>query len=79
MRKTSKLRKLFALALCLVMACSMSIGAFAAEISDVEYTQKSGNCEVVTIDLDDVLAIAEEFNPNARSISLPACLLVKVL
>lgn len=41
MRKTSKLRKLFALALCLVMACSMSIGAFAAEISDVEYTQKS--------------------------------------
>lgn len=72
MRKTSKLRKLFALALCLVMACSMSIGAFAAEISDVEYTQKSGNCEVVTIDLDDVLAIAEEFNPNARSISLPA-------
>ena len=69
MRKTSKLSKLFALALCLVMACSMSIGAFAAEISDVEYTQKSGNCEVVTIDLDDVLAIAEEFNPNARSIS----------
>lgn len=70
MRKTSKLSKLVAMVLCLVMACSMSAVAFAAEVCDVDYTQDNVNSEVVTIDLDEILANAEEFNPNARSISL---------
>lgn len=72
MRKTSKLSKLVAMVLCLVMACSMSVAAFAAEAADVGYAQENANPEVVTIDLDEALANAEEFNPNARSISLEA-------
>lgn len=70
MRKTNNLTRLLALVLSLVMMCSMSVGAFAAEVEDVEYTQDGENCEVVTIDLEEVLANAEEVNPNARSFTL---------
>lgn len=68
MRKTNNLTKLLALVLSLVMMCSMSVSAFAAEVADVEYTQDGENCEVITIDLDEVLANAEEVNLNGRTV-----------
>lgn len=67
MKKTNNLTKLLALGLSLVMMCSMSVSAFAAEVPDVEYNQDSENCEVITIDLDEVLDSAEEVNLNARA------------
>lgn len=70
MKKTNTLTKLLALVLSLVMMCSMSVSAFAAEVADVEYAPDIENCEVITIDLNEVLAKAEEFNLNARSIFL---------
>lgn len=70
MRKTNNLTKLLAFVLSLVMMCSMSVSAFAAEVADVEYVQDNENGEVVTIDLDEVFATAEEVNPNVRSFTL---------
>lgn len=78
MRKTNNLTKLLALVLSLVMMCSMSVSAFAAEVPDVEYNQDSENCEVITIDLDEVLANAEEINMNGRTVlTLAASTLAK--
>ena len=56
MKKTNNLTKLLALVLSLVMMCSMSVSAFAAEMPDVEYNQDSEIGEVITIDLDEALA-----------------------
>lgn len=67
MKKTNTLTKLLALVLSLVMMCAMSVGAFASELADVEYTQDGENCTVITIDLDDILAEADVGNLNARS------------
>lgn len=73
MRKTSSLSKLIALALSLIMACSMSVSAFAAEVPDTVYSQNTENCEVITIDLDEILAETDVENLNARaSITLDA-------
>ena len=78
MRKTNNLTKLLALVLSLVMMCSMSVSAFAAEVTDVEYTQDGENSEVITIDLDEVLANAEEINLNGRTVvTLAASTLAK--
>lgn len=72
MRKTNKLTKLLALVLSLVMMCSMSVSAFAAEVANVEYAQDGADCEIITIDLDDILSNAEEVNPYSRATySLP--------
>lgn len=73
MRKTSNLSKVIALALSLIMAFSMSASAFAAEVADITYSQATDNCEVITIDLDEILAETDVENLNARaSISLGA-------
>lgn len=78
MKKTNTLTKLLALVLSLVMMCSMSVSAFAAEVADVEYEQNGENCEVITIDLDEVLANAEDINLNGRTIvPLPTSTLAK--
>lgn len=78
MKKTNNLSKLIALVLSLVMMCSMSVSAFAAEVADVEYTQAGENCEVINIDLDEVLAEAEEININGRTVlTLAASTLAK--
>lgn len=66
MKKTNTLTKLLALVLSLVMMCSMSVSAFAAEVVDVEYDQETENCEVITIDLDEILDDADIENLNAR-------------
>ena len=78
MKKTNNLTKLLALVLSLVMMCSMSVSAFAAEMPDVEYNQDSEIGEVITIDLDEALANAEEVNLNGRTVlNLAASTLAK--
>lgn len=73
MRKTNNLTKLLALVLSLVVMCSMSVSAFAAEVADVEYAQDGENCEVITINLDEILTETDIENLNARgSITLEA-------
>lgn len=66
MKKTNTLTKLLALVLSLVMMCSMSVSAFAAEVADVEYASDIENCEVITIDLDEILDDADIENLNTR-------------
>ena len=66
MRITKSLRKFFALALCMIMACSLSVGAFAAEVSATEYSQNGTSNEVVTINLDEVLSETDIENLNSR-------------
>ncbi len=66
MRKTNNLTKLVALVLSLTMMCAMSTSAFAAEVADIEYTQGGENCEVITIDLDEILNDVDVENLNAR-------------
>lgn len=67
MRKVKVLSKLTALVLSVTMAFSLSATASAAEVTNVAYSQSNANCEIVTIDLDEILATANIANPNARS------------